>query len=184
MPLGCSLILVAVWSYLNSSIGFISVIVGISLGYNVVTYKDFFFDWQKQKQLISIFAKTPEIKNSRLIIIDDKTIAMNALGRSYRFYEWNGIFEAAFGDQKRFGISKPVLPSYLSGEYKANLFTSSYKAASFKRDSLIPPVNVEINLLENGGFSERFRKSLSPQFSITVTAANLKENIQVPLLTE
>jgi hypothetical protein len=176
MPLGCSLILVAVWSYLNASRVFISVIVGISLGYSVATYKDFFFDWQKQQQLISIFAKTPEIKNGCLIVIDDRTIAMNAINRSYRFYEWNGIFEVAFGDQKRFGISKQQLPGYLSGEYKDNLFTSNYKAASFKRDTLIPPVNVEINLLEIGDFSERFRKLFSPQYSISGTAAILKEN--------
>ena len=172
MPLGCSLIIVAVWSYLNRSIGFISVIVGFSLAFNIATYKDFFFDWQKQQQLISIFAKTPQIKNGSLIIIDDKTKAMNAIDRSYRFYEWNGIFEAAFGDQKHFGIQKEELSRYLSGEYKANVFTNSYKAASFNPDSLLPPVYVEINLLEIGGLRERFRKSLYPKYSITVTGAN------------
>jgi hypothetical protein len=146
-------------------------VIGMSLTFNVVTYKDFFFDWQKQQQLISIFAKTPQIKNGSLIIIDDRTMAMNAIDRSYRFYEWNGIFEAAFGDQKHFGIQKAELSGYLSGIYKANVFTKSYKAASFNPDSLLPPVYVEINLLKFEGLGERFRKSLSPQFSITVTAA-------------
>ena len=70
-----------------------------------------------------------------------------------------------------------MLSSYLSGEYKDNLFSSNRKDASFKRDTLIPSsVIVEINLLEIGDFSERFRKFFSPQYSVTVTAAILKEN--------
>jgi hypothetical protein len=70
-----------------------------------------------------------------------------------------------------------MLSSYLSGEYKDNLFSSNRKAASFKRDNLIPSsVIVKINLLEIGDFSERFRKFFSPQYSATVTAAILKEN--------
>ena len=147
-------------------------VIGMSLTFNVVTYKDFFFDWQKQQQLISIFAKTPQIKNGSLIIIDDRTMAMNAIDRSYRFYEWNGIFEAAFGDQKHFGIQKAELSGYLSGIYKANVFTKSYKAASFNPDSLLPPVYVEINLSEIGSLRERFIKSLYPKYSIKVTSAN------------
>jgi hypothetical protein len=182
LPLGFALIIIGAWSNLGVlsvvvglsrafNLCVLSVVVGLSLAFNVSTYKDFFIDWQKQQQLIQLFSANPEIKNTSLIVIDDRTVNMNAIGRSYRFYEWNGIFELAFGDEKRFGITERELPHYLAGKYDNNL-NAYYKAGSFKKNSQIPPIEVEINLLYPRSI---LKNKVFPQFTIAVTKASLNE---------
>ncbi len=175
LPLGVSLITVAAWSYLNGSLGVISIVVGLSLAVNISAYKDFFIDWQKQQQLIYLFSENSKIFNGRLIIIDDRTESMNAISRVFRFYEWNGLLEAAFGDEKRFGINRAEIPIYLAGKYD-RFFTALYNAESFKRDFQVSPINVEINRLKSEKIIDKFKRVLFPQFSLTVTKANLNAN--------
>jgi hypothetical protein len=173
LPLGSSLILVATWLYLKESLVFFSAIIGLSLAFNVAAYKDLFFDWQKQKQLIELFSLNSEIENARLIVIDDQTTGMNALARGYRFYEWNAIFYQAFGDQKRFGISQAKLPEYLAGQPYDDHFFWLYKAKSFKENSQLKFLRVRIDLVVPNEFKERLVNKMFPQFSITTVQANL-----------
>ena len=175
MPLGFSLIIVGAWYYLKGNIGVISVVVGMSLSINVCTYTEFFIDWQKQKELIQLFSNNDEIKNGSLIIITDQSEYLNAVGRKYRFYEWNGLFEMAFGNEKRFGISKKEIPNYLADDFK-NYYIAQYKAETFRRDSTTPPINVEINVFKPKKNLERIIGLVFPKFSITVTKANLNDN--------
>ncbi len=174
LPLGAAVVIVGALAYVKGNLGILSILVGLSLAFNISTYKDFFIDWEKQQQLIRLFSTNPEIKNARLVIIDDRTESMNAIGRRCRFYEWNGIFKVAFGDEKRFGITLAEVPKYLMGKYD-NFFTASYNAGAFKKDTQTPPIKVEINVLKPNKKRKGLMKYISPQFDIVVTKADLNE---------
>lgn len=82
-----------------------SLIFSICFVLNFSTYVSLYYDWKKQVQIIDQFRNNDVIKNSNVILISDATVKSNALDRVYRVYEWNGLMEAAFGDQKRIGMS-------------------------------------------------------------------------------
>jgi hypothetical protein len=179
LPLGTSVILLVVCIYLKNifkfyllQLGLISMVMGASLAIDVTKYKDFFIDWQKQQQLVKLFLIDSAIKEGALIVIDDQALNENAIERSYRFYEWNGMMELAFGNQNRFGIYKLQLPSFLAGEFSSASFTSRYKAGSFDPKSAIPPVLVKINIIEPSNPKEKLIRKLFPQFSITTSIPN------------
>jgi hypothetical protein len=71
---------------------------------NFTAYVSLYHDWKKQEQIIVQFRNSEVIKSSNIILLSDMTVKSNALSRVYRIYEWNGLMEAAFGDQKRIGM--------------------------------------------------------------------------------
>ena len=44
------------------------------------------------------------IRHAGIIGFIDETKSLNAINRTYRIYEWNGLLKAAFGDEFRFGV--------------------------------------------------------------------------------
>jgi hypothetical protein len=94
----------------------LSSIISICLIVNWTNYRDFYNDSIKQKELVSFLKESKEVQNSSLIIFDDKSA--NAIFRSYRFYEWNGLLHLAYPeDFSKFGINLAELNSYDSGSY-------------------------------------------------------------------
>ncbi len=155
LPLGTSIILVSAVFYLRALIGFpiihlvtISIIIGTSLAYNITNYINLIIDSHKQQQLVLLFSEDTKIKNGSLIVFNDQTIDKNAFGRGYRFYEWNGLLELSFANQKRFGINQADFPMYIDGLFKPDLFTTRYKAGAYIGTPQINPVYVEINSLK------------------------------------
>lgn len=63
-------------------------------------------DWQKQQSLIALFRETPALRSASTVVFRDETRHMNIFGRSFRFYEWNGLMKRAFGDETRFGVTE------------------------------------------------------------------------------
>lgn len=189
LPLGSALVIVGVLSFNNlsgktkvpsvivrASLAFnalvISIIVGVSLAFNVSSYAALFIDWQKQLQLIHLFAKNTDIERAGLIIFVDKTQQLNAFRREQRFYEWNGMLEAAFENEKRFGIQRSQFNNYLSGNLD-RYFQGQYKAASFRKDAALPPVLVEIDLVKPESFHEKIMNSVFPKLTLSVSEVNL-----------
>jgi hypothetical protein len=84
----------------------ISVIVALFVVGNVVSYLDYQKDWYKEVSLIHNFKKNEEIRNHTTFLFDDKTANLNANGRTYRFYEYGGMLQYAFGDQSRLGSDR------------------------------------------------------------------------------
>jgi len=53
--------------------------------------------------------KTSEIiKNNRTFIFIDNTLALNAIERKYRFYEYTGMFKLVFNNDIRFADNKDM----------------------------------------------------------------------------
>ncbi|WP_128355692.1 hypothetical protein [Pollutimonas thiosulfatoxidans] len=145
LPLGVALTIAAVFFSKNSGMRRLafSVIIGSALSYNITTYISYFIDWNKQKALVAALARNPKIAKATLVIINDRTKYLNARNRTYAFYEWNGIFEQAYGNQGRFVMEPSYLIAYQSGEYD-DFFSAHYKAAGFARNGNVSTLLVDI----------------------------------------
>ena len=129
-------------------------------------------DWQKQLRLIQLFSGNPEIERAALIVVDDNTMYLNAMGRVYRHYEWNGLLKSAFGDERRFGIQRFDIAPYLAGQYNRD-FSSDYKAVLSRKDGALPCVLVRVELVRATGFRDRLVNSAFPKFTLSVTDLDL-----------
>lgn len=78
--------------------------IGLSIWINFKNYAHLYVDSRKTTALVELIARNDEIKKSKLIIFVDKTLELNALDRTYRNYEWNGLLKKAFGDELRYSI--------------------------------------------------------------------------------
>ena len=169
MPLGVSIILACALSYnkMHPTIfrGLFSIIAALCLLLNIIAYRDFFIDWQKQNQLVNFFIKNEQIKNSRLLLFSDTT--KNALSRKYRFYEWNGLLKLAYNNEKHFGINEEELPAFLSGTYN-NTFTSHYNAKDFEKSNIRSASLVKISSVNSNSISN------FPVYRISVQPVDLK----------
>ncbi len=175
MPLGSALIIVGFLSNINKRFRIIlmSFVVGTSLALNVSNYFSLFVDSQKQQKLIQQFSQNEDLRQAGLVIVDDRTVDLNAIKRRYRFYEWNGMLAEAFGDEKRFAITQSKLEEYVAGGFDI-YFSNHYNAGLFRRDSGLPSMVVRIDreyLAE--GFKGKIVNFLSPQITISVSEIDL-----------
>ncbi|MDB2417286.1 hypothetical protein N9W23_01430 [Paracoccaceae bacterium] len=113
-PLGLALIIVSILVSVPNRTRLNYIIIAISLcgATNVFTYKDFYFDWQKQKKLIYYLKRNDLVLDADLIVFDDRANSLNAINRTIRFYEWNGILKYTFGDESRHGLNLDQLYDY------------------------------------------------------------------------
>jgi hypothetical protein len=146
LPLGTALVLVAVlWTLpVRLRMAGLSVLLAICLSFGLGTYYAFWVDWQKQRTLVELFKRDPEIAMASMIVFVDGTSYLNAIGRHYRFYEWNGLLEEAFGTETRFGVSPLQAKSYVRGSYDAYM-QGQYKASGHRRDPAAGALLVEIS---------------------------------------
>jgi hypothetical protein len=190
MPLGSAIIIVGLLSIIgrfreyaqNNSIYalvptflnrvIISIIVGISLAFNVSAYAGFYGDWQKQKQLVHLFSNNQDIQRAGLIIVEDMTEDINGLKRRYRFYEWNALMQVAFGNETRFVVPRRDYNAYISGKLDKT-FQNQYKAGSFHKDNRLDPIFVEINLNPAKSFKQKIEDIVTPNLTIMVSKIDL-----------
>ena len=90
----------------------------------------FVFDARKQQGIVNFMKNYLSPSNPGLVIIEDRTV--NALDRSYRFYEINGMLSRAIGSQSFFGVTTSEYPNYNKGAFD-KYYTSHYNASSYKR---------------------------------------------------
>ena len=106
LPLGGSMLVVSLVLIFGERVKVIvlTFFLSLSIILNVTTYKDFYIYWVKQKLLI-VLAQDRLVRNADLVIFEDRSKALNAINRTYRPYEWNGILATAFGNETRLGIN-------------------------------------------------------------------------------
>ncbi len=111
IPLGASIVLLyGIKIVFNKNIIYFissSCIVLFAL-FHLNNLKDFQIDSFKQDAIMLQMKSINEVKNTQdeIILFNDKALDYNALGRSYRFYEWNGMMKKVYGDQVRFGMTE------------------------------------------------------------------------------
>jgi hypothetical protein len=131
MPFGFSLILAAILSIVVGLTrkALLSSFFALFIAMNILNYYDFYKDWIKQRQLIQLMSKSELIKNSTLILFDDKT--PNAIRRGFRYYEWNGLLNQAYPhDGNRLGLTISQVVDYESGVLDKHL-NSYYTSRSY-----------------------------------------------------
>ena len=146
---------------------------------NFLSYKEFFVDWNKQKNLIQIFSQNQVLRESDLIIFYDETEGFNAFNRDYDIYEWNGLFTEAFKDEKRFGIDNERYQKLINGTlyYGYVLRPDRFKASqfNFSKDLTITEIRLKPETT-NSKYSEIFQSiSLSPKFQIEILSTETKK---------
>jgi hypothetical protein len=111
MPLGIAFVVLAICRTIRAVLGRgvaqlagMGVLTG-SIVVSAAICGSYFVDWEKQQSLIEMFRATPALESASSVIFRDDTTSMNIFGRSYRFYEWNGLMTRAFGDETRFGVN-------------------------------------------------------------------------------
>mgnify|MGYP001577892394 CR=1 FL=1 len=100
LGLGLSVTIAGVVGSIDSSFKrqSLAVIFGLCVLWNVTYMQSYYLDSLKQDQIVVALRKSDDLKNSRIIMIDDSTERFNARGRFYRSYEWEGILSKAFGE--------------------------------------------------------------------------------------
>jgi hypothetical protein len=150
LPVGLSFI--ALWLANILPTGYqgavVKLLVAFCLALNVEVYFEFVADWKKQETIVSQLKGLPEVRNSSLVVFDDRT--GNARRRTYRFYEWNALLKQAYSDDSRFGINMYQLNAYKRGVYD-KFFNSMYLADTHVRKESSRAVVVEITGSRSGG---------------------------------
>ncbi len=170
MPLGFALLLVCFVQGIGMRMRHagLSAVIAISIAINVQAYLEFFLDWNKQKELVSLMAGEEGIRRSRLVVFDDRT--SNARHRIFRSYEWNGLMKAAYGEEIRFGLRASELRSYLQGAYTP-FFQGRYNAKDHVHARLRDAVTVTIDRTVSPNLRARIARIATgqPNYTLTVT---------------
>lgn len=106
VPLGAGFIIVYFVRIIFSNKGrafAYSLLLMLFMGANFLGYLDYQKDWFKQLSLVENFKNSEILKNNASFLFNDKTSALNARNRTYRFYEYTGLMRLAFGNERRFG---------------------------------------------------------------------------------
>jgi hypothetical protein len=123
-----------------------AIAVGLLLGVSIVadarTLLVYQADWFKQVALQDAVGTIPELRTARHIRVVDTATELNALKRTYRFYEYNVLFELALGGTNRLvsdGVKEPSLeqlatfaarPGYHMGQYVPSPFDAEVRVSS------------------------------------------------------
>ena len=146
LPLGMSLLLVGILSFFRYRfrLFLLIFIVLASIAINVANYVALYQDWNKQKALIMLFKDNEEIKNAGIVGFIDETKSLNAINRTYRIYEWNGLMKAAFGDEIRFGVEGGGFQWARERGSNRDFVNASNNNKDFTNDDKRPPLIVRI----------------------------------------
>jgi hypothetical protein len=146
MPLGVGIVISALLFYLpaKARTTSLAIIISACLSYGIKGYYDFYIDWQKQLFIIENFKNDPILKKASFVIVQDRTKDLNAIERSYRFYEWNGMLARAIGNEKRFATEPYEVKRYADGEFDQR-FHAQYKASEHQRTATENVALVELD---------------------------------------
>ena len=107
LGLGLAVFIVGILGELQSKFkrNLVIVIIGICVLLNATFMHAYFLDSLKQDQFIDAIKQNTELSASKVIMIDDQALRFNARGRWFRYYEWDGMFASAYGNDSRYQIS-------------------------------------------------------------------------------
>lgn len=71
---------------------------------NINVYLEYQKDWYKQLSLMEAFQQNKYMQNPGTFYFIDASAIKNARNRTYRFYEYSGMFKKTFGDETRMGL--------------------------------------------------------------------------------
>jgi hypothetical protein len=158
LPLGAALLIAGIFTRAAAASGLVArlrpwllgMLVSLCIADGLLFYGWAAADWMKQKEVVRQLAAHPELQGAPLIVFDDRTEALNATGRAYRPYEWNGMMLAAYrdADERRFGVSAGQYEQYLQGDFQK--FLGLYRASAHRAGAAAQPAYVTITSSARG----------------------------------
>lgn len=147
VPLGVGLLAAAAARGLRSAaplgrvVGLaVALLLGIAAVADMRTLVDYQADWYKQTALIEAARTVPEARTARHIRVVDDATELNALRRTYRFYEYNALFSEALGDTRR-------LVSEAASEPGEDEIAQFIARPAYRMDGYVPsPVDLELRI--------------------------------------
>jgi hypothetical protein len=131
MPIGIGIIIVATMRALARlttrrvavivSIAMTAVFAIASLGITLTLVAD----WHKQEQVIAALGHEPLVRDSSTIVFSDKASQLSYDDRVPNFYEYTGWLDTEFGNQRRLGVDRSQVQSYLSGALLGKVLSAS-----------------------------------------------------------
>jgi hypothetical protein len=175
LPLGTALVISTVLLPCpkHLKLAAISALVSACLTLGIVNYYDFAVDWNKQKTLVKLFSENEDIRRADVVLMNDLTPGLNAIKREYRFYEWNGLLENAFGDQSRFALPSNNLKWYFLNDVK-RLSSEMYKAGSHQVKEVPKVVEVKIEQVPRNPDDLYLLENWFTQMKIAVDVVDIK----------
>jgi hypothetical protein len=85
----------------GAGVAAVGVLLGISAVADARTLVAYQVDWFRERALIAAVRSRPDLHAARHVQVDDAAARLNAMRRTYRFYELNAMFERATGTQDR-----------------------------------------------------------------------------------
>lgn len=161
--LGSSLVLYSLIQlasyYLKTKTAFvlIAILVGVFTNANLLSRLEYYRDYLKQRSLIQEFAKHPELKKYKNIKIIDHSFSQNANKRTYRFYEFTGIFKRSFGNESRLVY---LSHNPINEESYQNLIKGQEKLFVVSDLKSFPKPDLKLEIFQNKNMS--FSKISSP----------------------
>jgi hypothetical protein len=123
----------------------IGVLLGVSIVADARTLVAYQVDWYKQVALVNAARATPALQDARHIRVLDDAASLDAMRRSYRFYEYNALFELAIGGQRR-------LASGVGGEPSADEVAQFIARPAYHMREYVPtPVDLELRVTDPHG---------------------------------
>lgn len=173
LPLGVAMVLVSFAWVLpgRARIEALALAVAASLSFGVTNAYAFLVDAHKQRALMDLIARDPAIRGASVVVFVDKAADLNAIRRSYRFYEWNGMMAQALGDETRFGGNPADVRSYFAGRFD-QLLPLHIRASQHKRSANPVVVLAEIHAAPVRTFGRRpgvWRWPPLPELSLKTT---------------
>ncbi len=121
-------------------VGAVGFLVGVSVVANARTLLAFQQDWFKQVALMQAVRDLPAARTAHHIAITDTATRLNALRRTYRFYELNALFEQSLGGTDR-------LVSIAGGEPSvADLSRFTGRPTYHMGDYVAAPVDLQVEI--------------------------------------
>lgn len=182
LPLGTALVLSALLLRCPRllKLAGVSLLVSACLSLGIVNYYDFVVDWNKQKTLVKLLSENEDVRQADVVLMNDLTPGLNAIKREYRFYEWNGLLENAFGDQSRFALPSNNLKWYFLNDVK-RLSSEMYKAGAHQVKEVPNVVEIKIEQLPRNPDDIYLLENWFTQLKITVDVVNIKTHHSMTL---
>jgi hypothetical protein len=145
------------------------ILVGTCTYLNAYTYVSFAVDWHKQQSLVKLFQQDRAVADASVVVLDDQSIAINAIRRRFDFYEWSGLLGMAFGSDKRLGVDERQLARFESGELNWLLpYSHLYRFGEIDLSAPLETVQVTIREDRPDGWRGRIGQLGLPLFTLSV----------------
>jgi hypothetical protein len=127
----------------------VTICAGMALA-TIHTYLELQVRAIKDRSVMHQLASLPLTRDTSVFWLRDRM--PKALGESYRYYEWAGMFERAFGDQRRVAFDRETYPNSDVLKNDTQYFTNRYRLKDFDPAGCQADLSIDWGRMNGWGF--------------------------------